>query len=231
MAIDYTGWGKSGGFVRMAEPVLTDDRLRFMPMTAKVRIKRTRLLPEKQLADIQNAISFLQGEPGVDGDRIGLWGNSFGGGHVIAVCSRDARVKAAVCQVPSIRGKDAPDQAFTLEGEALQDAIQLARTGKGGTFQTMGVTVDVETRQAVREYQPFKLLAGVNPEVPVLFITGSNDTVVNNAENAQPAAAQLKSQGNKVELVEIAGAGHEVGNGDAFDVAANAAAKWFQENL
>src|SRR4029079_3047136 len=40
MAIDYRGWGKSGGFLYLSEPVRWDDRLRFSQHTAKVRIRR-----------------------------------------------------------------------------------------------------------------------------------------------------------------------------------------------
>src|SRR5262249_32169350 len=37
LAIDYRGWGKSGGFVQTAGQVKTDDRLRFSQMTTTVR--------------------------------------------------------------------------------------------------------------------------------------------------------------------------------------------------
>jgi hypothetical protein len=63
MAIDYRGWGKSGGFLYLAEPVRWDDRLRFSQHTAKVRIRRGRSIPDAQLLDIRNAISYLPGEP------------------------------------------------------------------------------------------------------------------------------------------------------------------------
>jgi cephalosporin-C deacetylase-like acetyl esterase len=50
----------------------------------------------------------LQGEPGIDPDRIGVWGSSFAGGNVIVTAALDSRVKAVVGQVPAISGKDAP---------------------------------------------------------------------------------------------------------------------------
>ena len=49
-----------------------------------------------EVADFRAAVSFLQGEPGVDPDRIGIWGSSNGGGVVMAVAGVDARVKAVV---------------------------------------------------------------------------------------------------------------------------------------
>ncbi|HVR29531.1 MAG TPA: CocE/NonD family hydrolase, partial [Thermoanaerobaculia bacterium] len=136
MAIDYRGWGRSGGFVTLAEPVRTDDRLRRTQTTAKVRIRRTRLLPAKQIEDIRNAISWLQGEPGVDRDRIGLWGTSYAGGHVIAVAAMDARVKVGVAQVPAIGGRGVPEAAFALAGALREDAVRRAREGRGAEWET-----------------------------------------------------------------------------------------------
>ena len=81
MAIDYRGWGKSGGFLYLAEPLRWDDRLRFSQHTAKMRIRRGRSIPDAQILDIRNAISYLQGEPGVDRARIGFWGAGLAGGH------------------------------------------------------------------------------------------------------------------------------------------------------
>lgn len=236
MAIDYRGWGKSGGFVRLAETVQTDDRLRFMPMTAKVRIKRTRLLPEAQIEDIRNAISYLQGEPGIDRDRIGLWGTSFAGGHVIAVASRDARVKAGVCQVPGIGGKSAADEAFNLRGPLLQDAIKRTRTGQGGTVQTgfggNSITIDTETWQAVQEYRPFKDLVAVRKDVPILFITAENDELIDNQENAVAAANALEAQGNTVKVIEVPDITHfQIYRDEPFKTGSTAAAEWFVEHL
>ncbi len=57
MTIDYRGWGKSGGFIYLADATRWDDRLRFSQHTSKVRIRRKRLLPEAQLIDIRNAIT------------------------------------------------------------------------------------------------------------------------------------------------------------------------------
>ena len=50
MAIDYRGWGKSGGFLYLSEHVRWDDRLRFSQHTANLRIRRKRLIPEAQLS-------------------------------------------------------------------------------------------------------------------------------------------------------------------------------------
>ena len=42
--------------------------------------------------------------PEVDGQRIGIWGTSYGGGHVLTVGAVDRRVRCVVSQVPTISG-------------------------------------------------------------------------------------------------------------------------------
>jgi dienelactone hydrolase len=63
--------------------------------------------PLRHVEDLQTAIRFVRGLPEVDGARLGLFGSSFGGGHVITAAARDAEVSAIVSQVPFVGGADA----------------------------------------------------------------------------------------------------------------------------
>jgi uncharacterized protein len=58
----------------------------------------------RQLEDYAAAIAFARSLPGVDPDRVVLWGSSFSGGHVVAAAAADARVAAAISQVPGMDG-------------------------------------------------------------------------------------------------------------------------------
>lgn len=60
--------------------------------------------PVLQRRGYRDAISFAQTVPWIDPTRIGIWGTSFSGGHVIEVGATDRRVKCAVSQVPTISG-------------------------------------------------------------------------------------------------------------------------------
>jgi dienelactone hydrolase len=53
-----------------------------------------------QLADWAAAVGYARTLPGVDHDRIGLWGTSFSGGHVIATAAQVPGIKAVVSQCP-----------------------------------------------------------------------------------------------------------------------------------
>jgi uncharacterized protein len=238
MVIDYRGWGSSDGFISQAQSSVgtgetepTRDDKRTTNIKSDVMLKRTRLIPMKQVEDYRNAISYLQGEPGVDPDRIGIWGSSFAGGNVIVTAALDSRVKAIVGQVPAISGKDSPVGPVPLRGKLLEDAIKRARTGQGAEFETGFSTrrmVDVETNQMVAEYRPFSYLKAVGGR-PVLLIPAEKDELINNKANAY-AAMEVLSGPKK--LIEVPGITHfEMYINEAFEISSNAAANWFREHL
>src|ERR1700760_4744877 len=65
---------------------------------------RQEIDPWEQVRDYQNAITYAQGRPDVDADRIGVWGSSLSGAHAYVVAATDRRVKAVCGQVPLISG-------------------------------------------------------------------------------------------------------------------------------
>ena len=65
---------------------------------------RQEINPHQQISDYRDAITFAETLPQTDSARIGVWGSSFSGGHVLVVGATDRRVKCVVSQVPSISG-------------------------------------------------------------------------------------------------------------------------------
>ncbi len=63
--------------------------------------------PWAQIRDYRHAISFARSLPELDPQRIGVWGTSYSGGHVLVVGALDRRVRCVVSQVPSISGYQA----------------------------------------------------------------------------------------------------------------------------
>jgi pimeloyl-ACP methyl ester carboxylesterase len=61
---------------------------------------RQQIIPKEQQTDYKNAISYLTKQPEVDTNRIGIWGTSYSGGHVLQIAAEDRRVKAVVALVP-----------------------------------------------------------------------------------------------------------------------------------
>lgn len=81
LAFDYRHFGASGGEPRQLVSV------------------------SGQLADYAAAIAFAREMPGVDPERIVVWGSSFSGGHAVAVAAADRRVAAVISQVPAMDGR------------------------------------------------------------------------------------------------------------------------------
>jgi uncharacterized protein len=94
LAIDYRHFGGSGG-----EP-------------------RGRVWPIQEAEDFRSAIDWLEVQPGVDANRIDIWGTSFAGGVVTRVAAHDQRVRACVAQAPILDG-DAWLRSVNREHEYL----------------------------------------------------------------------------------------------------------------
>ena len=67
-------------------------------------LPRQEIDPWAQVRDYRHAITFAQTLPRIDHQRIGVWGSSYSGGHVLVVGAIDKRVKCVVAQVPTISG-------------------------------------------------------------------------------------------------------------------------------
>lgn len=65
---------------------------------------RQHIDPWAQVNSYRDAITWAQQQESVDGDRIGVWGSSYAGGHVLVVGALDRRVRCVVSQVPLTYG-------------------------------------------------------------------------------------------------------------------------------
>jgi uncharacterized protein len=80
VVFDHRGFGQSSGLPRQeADPIA-------------------------QQRDYRHVVTWLRKLPQVDPARIGIWGTSYSGGHVLQIAGADRRVSCVVSQVPSISG-------------------------------------------------------------------------------------------------------------------------------
>ena len=96
-------------------------------------VPRQEIDPWAQIRDYRHAITYATTLPGTDPGRIGVWGSSYSGGHVLVVAAIDRRVKAVVSQVPMVSGYDnlrALVRSDFLDGmRQMFDADRTARFG------------------------------------------------------------------------------------------------------
>jgi uncharacterized protein len=237
MAIDYRGWGNSEGYVRLVSPVdlgggWEKDESRHKIITnATVWVKRTRLLAKDQQEDYRNAISFIQGEPGVNPDLIGVWGSSFAGGNSLAVAGQDARVKAIAIQIPGIGGNPDGAQPVGLQGAMLEDAIKRARTGQGDEMWTgysRPLLVDSEQAAANRENNTLQWAKNIGSR-PFMVVVAEYDELINNDRAGKAALEYAKGPKEYIVVPDITH--FEMYSGKPFEISSEAAARWFTTHL
>ncbi len=237
MAIDYRGWGNSEGYARVVSPVnlgggMEKDEARHRIVNdATVWIKRTRLDAADQQEDYRNAISFIQGEPGVNPDQIGVWGSSYAGGNSLAVAGQDARVKAIAVQIPGIGGDPSGLKPQTYAGPILADAIKRARTGQGGEMWTgysRSLLIDSEMIEANRENNTLQWARNIG-ERPFMVIVAQYDELINNEQAGKAALGYAKGPTEYIVVPDITH--FEMYSGKPFEISSEAAARWFTTYL
>ena len=121
IAFDYRGWGASDSRVILtgSAPSKKDGN----KFTAEVMEIREVVDPLEQTQDIFNVIHWAMGEPQVDKNRLGLWGSSYSGGHVVYVAAHDSRVKCIVSQVGAM---DSRPKAQLASAGSEADQYKLA---------------------------------------------------------------------------------------------------------
>lgn len=224
---DYRGWGASDSRVILTAPAGAHrGQGKF---TAEVQEVREVVDPLDQTTDILNALHWLQGEPQCDPARIGLWGSSYSGGHVVYVAARDKRVKAAVSQVPAL------DSRFVISTDAereqtWQEATQRARGERGYPppgAKAVGNLRGAPVREKLMLYAPVED-ASRTAGCALLFILAEKEELFDNREHGLKAfeAAQQPKK-----LVIVPGIAHYGIYLQARDQAHRLAREWFDEHL
>lgn len=123
LTFDYRGWYESDSRLVTMEPQGEPDAEGYLTVRAKP--VREVVDPLDQNRDIHNVLDCLLALPEVDPARIGLWGSSFGGGHVLYVAGTDRRIRAVVSQVPGMGPALEADgfAAIPEEGQAVATAM------------------------------------------------------------------------------------------------------------
>lgn len=230
MAIDYVSYGYSGGEVSLLEPDTTTDDRAVWGKTARIQMKRTDLNNFHEIDDYRAAVSYLVGEPGVDRDRIGIWGTSNAGSVVISVAAQDARVKAVVSQVMGTGAAPARGPV-PMRPDVVDDAILRARTGQGveidGGF-SFRTKIDRFAYQIIAEVRPGSTIDRIPDTTKLLSVLAEHD------ELAPPAGAPAAAKAFKGtwQVVTLPAMTHfQMYSNTAFEVDSTLAGDWFVKYL
>lgn len=225
IAFDYRGWGNSDSRLILAgdKPATKDGKL-----IAGVKEVRGVVDPIDQTTDILNAIHWAAGEALCDPGRIGLWGSSFSGGHVVYVAARDPRVKAFVSQVGSMDGRwavtDPRMRKFTFDQGTARTRGRIAYPEPGAKFGTLTGAPVIEKFVG---YAPIEDV-GRCKDCAKLFIIAENEELFDNKDHA--ILAYERSTGVK-KLVTVPGIKHYGIYNEARGRAQREAIAWFDDHL
>ena len=119
LMFDYRGMGGSGG------------------------ARRQHINPWEQVEDYKNALTFAESLSEVDTARLGVWGISYSGGHVLIVGATDPRAKFIIGTVPVVDGfttlrRCHGEARFALLQQlVMSDRRKRFETKSGGDFMPM----------------------------------------------------------------------------------------------
>ena len=160
---------------------------------------------QNYVEDTRNAVTFLQHCPGVDPDRIGVWGSSYGGGVVSYALSIDDRIKAGVAQSGLASGGEQFGTAMPPEQQALMkqmvaedrrrrtlhndpmyaEQLDLMANPSARQFfeelyqdypQMFGREVTLKSLESASEFEPFSLIEKKGSRA-LMFIAGTRDEI------------------------------------------------------
>ncbi len=162
-----------------------------------------RIIANEQLQDIRNALTWLEAQPEIDPERLGIWGTSNGGAHIVAVAGMDSRVKCAVGQVGYGNGWQvltenyAPTEREEFLRTLREDRRKRVLTGKGEavpvatllhspqTDKFLGEAVSAmpelyseiswESAEATLEYRPIDVADKIVPRALMLIAAEHDD--------------------------------------------------------
>jgi fermentation-respiration switch protein FrsA (DUF1100 family) len=215
-------------------------------------LPRQELDPIMQQRGYRDAITFLSSQPQVDENRIGIWGTSYSGGHVLGVAAVDRRVRCAVSQAMTISGHAnsiqrntpagyaelhrhwAADRAARLRGEPAKTVHAFADDSDSVRFMASlpeeyranwRNEITLRSWELYDEYEPAAFIERISP-TPLLMIVPTGDTMT-------PSSDALAAYNRALEpkrLVTVPG-DHYVVYRERFAETSSAARDWFSEHL
>jgi dienelactone hydrolase len=159
--------------------------------TAGVQEVREVVDPLEMVTDWLNVLHWLQGESQADLSRIGIWGSSFAGGHVVWVAEHDPRVKVLVSQVGAMDSRPRTDADRKLY---LDEATKMARGEKSYPAPRARVVGQLQggpIYSSFLQYAPVEDVARAS-QCAMLFIIAEKEELFDNRDHALKSYERAK---------------------------------------
>lgn len=184
--------------------------------------------PADWLQNYLAAIDYLEGEPGVDGARLGAWGTSFGGGIAMHCAANDHRIRALSVQVAALAALAGPRLAH-----AKRRAVDTARGAYDPVQQGFDAILGLAgfgNLAKWTQYDPLRQLDRLT--VPTLMMDAGNEEMFAITENAGRAYEILRTKPDQIVHYEvIPGIDHYGIYFDGYDKSSRMALDWFIRHL
>ena len=217
---------------------------------------RRQIIPMLQIEDIRNAVIFLQHQPEVNPERLGLFGVSLGGANVSYAAGVEERVKAtvSVCGIGDC-GRWIRDACHFWEWKALlqhlaEDRRERVLTGCLQYVQAKDIVPEPESTtklfdeilhqypqwsreitlasgEALIAYRPESVVSQVTPRA-IMWLHGDADERVSMEESI----SMYKKAGEPKKLVILPGLGHsDIISGPGLEQSMPYVKEWFASYL
>lgn len=227
---DYRGWGDSNSRLvvrgQLSKPA-QDGKL-----TVEAQAIREVVDPFDQQEDIDAALSYVHGEPMVDQDRIGIWGTSFGGGHVIYRAAHDRRIACVVSQVGAMpddwtkRYPAGVRNVYKQKAARARGLSDPAPQGGGSPGQLRGTPYS----EHIAVFNPGQYADRV--KVPTLLIDAEEEHYFKIQDNSGRVHEILKKNGVPTAYHVLKGKAHyDVYSGQCLDDVMKLEIPWFDKYL
>lgn len=225
VTFDYRGWGDSGSRLVLKDPQA--PRRDGQPFTAEVIELREVIQPWEHVQDIVSVLAWAVAEPEVDTAKLGLWGTSFGGGHVVFVAAYDARIKAVVAQAASFDMRRAGQTAEDWRAAGTRRAhgelpYPPPRPRVAGRLHGHPVI------EQMLHYAPVEQAGLLRSDQAVLVIAAEKEELFDNRLHGQRVHERLPGPKRYVVIPAIT---HYDVYGSAFDQVTKLAVEWYDKHL
>ena len=225
ITFDYRGWGESSGRLVPNKPEA--PRRDGRAFTAEVVELREIVHPWEHVQDIVSVVAWAVAQPEVDATRLGLWGTSYGGGHVLFVAAYDSRIRAIVAQVASFDSR--------RTGATLEHWRAVATRRAKGELPYPPPQSRVPGRlhghpmvEHMLDYAPVEHAGLVRADQAMLLIVAEHEELFDNRDHGLRVHDRLTGPKS---YVVIPGISHYEIYGKAFDHTVKLALEWYDAHL